>query len=373
MTWNSSVAAISHRHVDSHRTSDRSCAFRGFNQREGTANEVANDCLDVRGPVPRRSQRRRAAGCRAADLRCGVVGPPGGRGRPSQLLPDRRRRRQHRRAGGRGRRRGRGRRVGRQRPAVVAAIKRITPKPIRYVIDTGPDADHVGGNEALSKAGETLFPDTHRRPAAGLHGPGGRDPRDRRRPAAHVGGVGSAPAYPAGGVADRDVPLRAQVHVPERRSDRGAAPAGRAHRQRRLRLLPPVGRRGGRRRAGHAAVSRHRRRARREHPGGDRGAQPPVRAGGAVGADRVARSRHHRDPRPRPALRSVRRDRVPGHGHDRPRPRARPRRGRAIARRGQGRRPGQGLRGRATATRAARGRRTGSSRPSTGASSKEKP
>ncbi len=43
-------------------------------------------------------------------------------------------------------------------PAVVAAIKRITPKPIRYVIDTGPDADHVGGNEVLSKAGETLLP-----------------------------------------------------------------------------------------------------------------------------------------------------------------------------------------------------------------------
>jgi cyclase len=41
-------------------------------------------------------------------------------------------------------------------PAVLAAIKRISPKPIRYVIDTGPDADHVGGNEALSMAGEKL-------------------------------------------------------------------------------------------------------------------------------------------------------------------------------------------------------------------------
>src|SRR5437870_9994418 len=42
-------------------------------------------------------------------------------------------------------------------PAVLAAIRRISPKPIRYVIDTGPDTDHVGGNEALSKAGEKLF------------------------------------------------------------------------------------------------------------------------------------------------------------------------------------------------------------------------
>src|SRR5262245_17192085 len=42
-------------------------------------------------------------------------------------------------------------------PAVLAAIKRISPKPIRYVIDTGPDTDHVGANEALSKAGEKFF------------------------------------------------------------------------------------------------------------------------------------------------------------------------------------------------------------------------
>jgi glyoxylase-like metal-dependent hydrolase (beta-lactamase superfamily II) len=46
---------------------------------------------------------------------------------------------------------------------VVAAIKRISPKPIRYVIDTGPDADHVGGNDVLSKAGDQFYPGT--RPA----------------------------------------------------------------------------------------------------------------------------------------------------------------------------------------------------------------
>jgi glyoxylase-like metal-dependent hydrolase (beta-lactamase superfamily II) len=44
--------------------------------------------------------------------------------------------------------------------ALVTAIKRITPQPIRYVIDTGPDADHVGGNDVLSKAGNQFFPGT---------------------------------------------------------------------------------------------------------------------------------------------------------------------------------------------------------------------
>jgi len=42
-------------------------------------------------------------------------------------------------------------------PAVVAAIRKLTPQPIRYVIDTNADADHVGGNETVSKAGQTLF------------------------------------------------------------------------------------------------------------------------------------------------------------------------------------------------------------------------
>lgn len=41
--------------------------------------------------------------------------------------------------------------------AVVAAIGKLTRQPIRYVIDTSADPDHVGGNETLSKAGQTLF------------------------------------------------------------------------------------------------------------------------------------------------------------------------------------------------------------------------
>jgi cyclase len=41
--------------------------------------------------------------------------------------------------------------------AVVAAIKKVTKQPIRYVISTSADPDHVGGNAAVSKAGQTLF------------------------------------------------------------------------------------------------------------------------------------------------------------------------------------------------------------------------
>ena len=40
---------------------------------------------------------------------------------------------------------------------VQAALKKVTDLPIRYVIDTGPDTDQVGGNGALAKAGRSIF------------------------------------------------------------------------------------------------------------------------------------------------------------------------------------------------------------------------
>ena len=41
----------------------------------------------------------------------------------------------------------------------LAQIKRFSSRPIHYVVDTGPDADHVGGNQTIAEAGEKIFGD----------------------------------------------------------------------------------------------------------------------------------------------------------------------------------------------------------------------
>ena len=39
---------------------------------------------------------------------------------------------------------------------VIAAVKRITDQPIRYIIDTNADADHVSGNTKVAKSGRNI-------------------------------------------------------------------------------------------------------------------------------------------------------------------------------------------------------------------------
>src|SRR5271165_7127826 len=48
---------------------------------------------------------------------------------------------------------------------VLAALRKLTPLPIRYVIDTNAEADFVGGNGKLAKAGRTIFTNVLGNPA----------------------------------------------------------------------------------------------------------------------------------------------------------------------------------------------------------------
>ena len=41
-------------------------------------------------------------------------------------------------------------------PRVIATVRSLTDKPIRYIINTSADPDHVGGNEAIGKLGSTI-------------------------------------------------------------------------------------------------------------------------------------------------------------------------------------------------------------------------
>jgi cyclase len=41
---------------------------------------------------------------------------------------------------------------------VVAAVKKLSDEPIRIILNTNADADHVGGNAIVAKAGRSIFP-----------------------------------------------------------------------------------------------------------------------------------------------------------------------------------------------------------------------
>ena len=88
---------------------------------------------------------------------------------------------------------------------VLAALQRITDQKIRFIINTTADADHVGGNAALARAGRTLL----RYNVAGTGGFAGNDFQTNRGAAGVMAQenvltrmsatVGDKPAFPGEG------------------------------------------------------------------------------------------------------------------------------------------------------------------------------
>lgn len=48
--------------------------------------------------------------------------------------------------------------TGARAKEVIAEIRKLSSRPIRYIINTSADADHVGGNDELSAAGQSVIP-----------------------------------------------------------------------------------------------------------------------------------------------------------------------------------------------------------------------
>src|SRR5260370_16260510 len=70
-------------------------------------------------------------------------------------------------------------------PKIVAAVKQLSPLPIKFVVNTHVHGDHTGGNENLAKMGATIFSrDELRAGLANPPAPANRTPRVPAPPAA---------------------------------------------------------------------------------------------------------------------------------------------------------------------------------------------
>ena len=159
--------------------------------------------------------------------------------------------------------------------AVLAAIRRLTNRPIRYIINTSADADHVGGNEKLSKAGQTIL---------GHQGSSGVSEDVYTSGGAacvlaheNVFSRMSAPGFflSLWGAADKNLYGTQLPDVPQRRRDPGRAHARRALGRRQHRLLQARRCDCERRHRRHDPLSCDRCGEGWQHPGGDRRPESP--------------------------------------------------------------------------------------------------
>lgn len=86
---------------------------------------------------------------------------------------------------------------------LIAEIRKLTSRPIRYVINTSADADHIGGNDRLAAAG-----------------------RNFATPAPNLAGTGARGAGRGGGGGNGLRPTGAQIYAHEGALQRLSAPSG---------------------------------------------------------------------------------------------------------------------------------------------------
>jgi glyoxylase-like metal-dependent hydrolase (beta-lactamase superfamily II) len=144
---------------------------------------------------------------------------------------------------------------------VLAAIRRITDLPIRYIINTSMDADHVGGNDKLARAGLSILP------GAVVAGAGLNDDVvsnfGRASVLAHenvltrLTAATGPQALPFALFPTKTFRLQAVRDVSERRRHSGDSHARGAHRRRHDRVLPPWRRDCDRRHHRHDPLARH--------------------------------------------------------------------------------------------------------------------
>lgn len=98
-------------------------------------------------------------------------------------------------------------------PEVMAAVRKITPQPVRYVINTHHHGDHTGGNEQMLKSVEIVIQDNARRHMIAAKMPGAPRISFSQQASVFLGGREVRAVYFGRGHTDGDV----AVYIPHDR------------------------------------------------------------------------------------------------------------------------------------------------------------